>query len=299
MTSLHWWPHNHAPHSVMTLLDLSEPIIAAWRGMGYQVTTGPRLSKDAINLIPECWAMHNYGTLLDYELPFAILCTEWYDEQGLNSGHNSYWQDRSKAFERVVEKAQFVWTIVDAPYYHTIPLRYNVGTAFLELGYEPSYAESKHNIPPSTDYSKFSAFGTHSDERSNLRDRIRASGAKINWGHGIIDRAERDNFVKNSNYVLNLPGANTVSPWPSTTRISAALHLGRPLLGWKKMNHLLDNVVMDIGAKEDGEIVERLIKVSNEMDWSAEWTRQFMAYRTMFPMRELLFEAARKVGLKL
>lgn len=284
MTNIYFSLFNHYPSVHETLLDLLRPFAAAFTDLGHVVGIGKTtMAKDSLNIVTEFFDRDCDDILLNSGVRFALIQTEMMTGDTFNN--DDIFKQRYKRFMRVAKKAEFVINIVGET---TVPCP----SFKCEPGYHPSLV-IPDNFMPEAD---FCFFGTRSHRREEMMKMICNRGFQI-YVCDQMDFESRNNAVQRSRYVLGLR-----AHWPmecvSLTRISAALHCGRPVLHEKvPVTGLMSNVPL-IHA-DNGEFDEWCANIANKRElWREMKFMQGEIFRKN-PVTDMMAETMKAANVKI
>jgi hypothetical protein len=225
---LHLSLFNHGV-GARSLQDMRHFLLDGLQGLGYDVTWGERLETGRLNILWEYFSEDFSRRLLDSNVEYAIIATEVphkRPESGallLNNRSDLDWPLRSSQLPKVLEKAQFVWSLDPRPESLAVWREY-APTSYLGVGYSPSLhaAMKEVDIEPDLD---FAFTGVPTDYRVSILNELRKKTA-LGYQPGLLTFEQRNIMLRRAkcNLALRL---DKDWPLPSYTRIMSLLHAER------------------------------------------------------------------------
>lgn len=273
---------NHNLTGADTLQDVLDNIAYQLTDLGHDVVRkDERLSTDRINILFEAFD-RGYEKRLEAARAagarIVIVCTERPGKPGFNDSANPMLVERQKAFPLCAPHAEAVWCLV--PGVDAWARQFNPQSCYLELGHSPS-REKALRCGDST-FFDFAFYGSVTPRRKAILHELERRGHPARFYDETIklpDVAARNALVASCAVVLG------INPWPkwkliSNSRLSTALHLGRPVIM---------EPVEDVGpwgevvtvAKAHGSFVDEAIDMLPK--WRAARDAQVERFRRLMP----------------
>ncbi len=191
-----------------------------------------------------------------------------------NNRLDPYWAARAITFPTAAPLFDACWALtIDAA---AVLRRYVPDTFEIELGYSPRLL-AQSDVEPAQD---FCFFGSKTDRRAGVISELRRRGHSVEAIWHMPPAAERDKAIDRSRVVLDI---KPFAWWPvvSSSRISTALHRGRPVVCEPRGPQQTQAAWKDIGwfARSDESFPDEAAMVLAH--WRAVHVRQMASFRRL------------------
>jgi hypothetical protein len=219
---------NHSDGSLVTIGDILQPLTAGLTEAGHAVQYENQLlyNRPVVNLIVEFFqdrvfvdSLVERKRSLGADFVFGVLVTEDVGDPLVMD--NPSFPDRFQNLLRVLEVADFVWSLVPAGDYAKLvpdPGR----LAFLRYGYVHSLAQRRRAGGQDIDVL---VYGLTVPRRQALMDRLAGLGVAVRSTFGVMPDYVRTDMLRRAKIVLDVRRAEWVR-YTSPSRMAAALHAG-------------------------------------------------------------------------
>lgn len=225
---------NHEYVSRVALRDLIDPMRVSIAQLG---NDEPLITDNWSNfpIMFENFNLKTADQCLRVGRPFGLVVTEWFENNHLLGTHD----ERTSAFLQVVEKASFIWAVIDSDAYRNLGKPYAVVTPAWEPAlWKPAVNQTGQRLPENPLYD-LCVYGTPTYSRDKLRERLDELGINYAWMNPGTGSVERNMYIAQSRFVLGLPAYGAVGE-PSPGRINIALHNDRPVLSVNDLENFWD-----------------------------------------------------------
>lgn len=289
---------NHGHGSLVTLGDILQPLAAGLAEAGHSVQYENHFlyNRPIINLLVEYFIDEGFvddqiekKRTLGADFVFGVLVTEDVGDPLVMD--NPSFPGRLANLRRVLEVADFVWSLVPASVYAGIvpdPAR----VSFLRLGYVHALAEKRR--PGGQDIDVL-VYGVPVPRRDGIMREISARGWNVRSTFGVMPDYIRLDMLRRTKVILDVRRAEWVR-FNSPSRIAAGLHAGVAVAGEHFETGELAYLFAYAQTAPYGELadaIDRLLK-GDAIGFGVEAQRRF---RMGAPMRAFLKEPLAVAGL--
>ena len=298
MAKLSIYLRNHSQGSLVTIGDILQPVAASLAEAGHSIQYENHFlyNRPVINLLVEYFVDQAFvddliqkKRTLGNDFAFGVLVTEDVGDPLVMD--NPSFPGRLANLRRVLEVADFVWSLVPADVYSSIvpdPAR----VAFLRLGYVHALAEKRRAGGQDIDVL---VYGQPVPKRNEIAGRLSELGWNVRSTLGVMPDYIRLDMLRRAKLILDIRRADWIR-FNSPSRIVAGLHPGvavaSELFETGGLTYLFDYArTAPYGALADA--VDRLLR-EDAVGFGIEAQRRF---RLQAPMRAFLKEPLAVAGL--
>jgi hypothetical protein len=275
----HFFVGNHGNTGRGTLVDMMPWLTGGLAQAGHKVTIGETIAPNAMNVIFENFGDADVQVLEDYSFKFGVVATEIPVVGTFNGRYEEPWLTRRRSFDKIVQRAQFIWSFVEEPveaYAQWAPAGY------LELGFLESIVDPVFSREPEFD---FGFYGLHwSPYRCQVLERLRKHFSIATPTDFLIGSA-LNNFI--ATFRVGICLKHTPSwPIPSPGRVARLLHAKRGIAAEYVPAPTRASALAPM-AEKDQDFAEFCLECISG-PWKSRADEAFERYRDTMPMKEIM-----------
>jgi hypothetical protein len=269
---------NHNPIGRETLYDMIQWLIAGLTENGHEVTVGDRVAPSAMNILWDNFREGDEEVLSKEDFRYGLIATEIPTGDTMNWLDEPPWPERRRAFDRVGRRAEFIWSMVEAP---VTEYQERAPAGYLELGFSERILDPVFAREPEAD---FGFYGLVTPHRAAVLQTLQAH-FRVTTPATFMRGVEINRFI--ASFKIGVCFKQSPRwPIPSPTRLGRLLHARRGIAAEFTPVSTRQGEFVPI-ARETDDFAEFCAECLRG-PWKARADEAFERFRAAMPMKQIV-----------